>query len=335
MAEGRVKSTELSAIAAAIRSKNGSSTVYKPAEMAAAIAALPSAPTLQSLSVSTNGTYTPDDGVDGFSRVDVEVPTGGAREGGICPAVVSTIPYSVSTSGLANRSNGTWNIITEGFLPASAVGHQVLVLAETRSLSGITVSGFTQLYSAGLLTAFYGTLAEATSIEISATSQCYFSIVELDDRYEPAVYTNLCAALDNGATVNTSELKTANAFKVSAKLPSGYGILGLATNYDYSSADYRPSTWEVLNRLIGRPEICFRRPSGEYDAGGTAFFIKQNPASYNQYFLRGSVNGKIEDDTLNDPSGLTSVSSINDFKDVPTWNVVNLSIVFIRLQERS
>jgi len=37
MAEGRIKDSELSAIAAAIRSKNGSSTIYKPAEMAQAI----------------------------------------------------------------------------------------------------------------------------------------------------------------------------------------------------------------------------------------------------------------------------------------------------------
>ena len=39
-----------------------------------------SAPTLEILTVTENGTYTPNDGVDGFSEVIVEVPTGGGTD---------------------------------------------------------------------------------------------------------------------------------------------------------------------------------------------------------------------------------------------------------------
>lgn len=86
MAEGRIKNTELSAIAAAIRSKNGESTAYKPAEMAQAILDIPTgSAVLESLSVTQNGSYTPGTGVDGYSSVSVNVPNsyGSGDEGKI------------------------------------------------------------------------------------------------------------------------------------------------------------------------------------------------------------------------------------------------------------
>ena len=64
----------LTAIANAIRGKNGSSDTYKPGEMAAAITALPSAGTMIEKSISANGTYkAEDDDADGYSKVVVSV----------------------------------------------------------------------------------------------------------------------------------------------------------------------------------------------------------------------------------------------------------------------
>jgi hypothetical protein len=74
MAEGRIKNTELSAIAAAIRSKNGESTVYKPGEMAQAILDISGgSAVIESKSITANGTYTAPTGVDGYSPVVVDV----------------------------------------------------------------------------------------------------------------------------------------------------------------------------------------------------------------------------------------------------------------------
>lgn len=75
MAEGRIKNTELAAIAAAIRSQNGESTVYKPAEMAQAILDIPTggSSVIESKSITENGTYTAPTGVDGYSPVTVAV----------------------------------------------------------------------------------------------------------------------------------------------------------------------------------------------------------------------------------------------------------------------
>lgn len=72
MAVGRIKSTELAAIAAAIRAKNGASTVYKPGEMAAAITNIPTGypePT-GTISITENGTQNVKD----YLSADVNVP---------------------------------------------------------------------------------------------------------------------------------------------------------------------------------------------------------------------------------------------------------------------
>ena len=65
-------------IASAIRSKNEESTRYKPGDMARAIRLIPTGggSVLETLTVTENGLYTPDDGVDGYSTVTVSVSTG-------------------------------------------------------------------------------------------------------------------------------------------------------------------------------------------------------------------------------------------------------------------
>lgn len=68
------KEETLQAIADAIRTKNGLTLKYKPGEMAAAILAIKTAPTLQSISVDpteSQQTKTPPAGVDGYNSVTV------------------------------------------------------------------------------------------------------------------------------------------------------------------------------------------------------------------------------------------------------------------------
>ena len=79
MAKVLVNESSLTGIADAIRSKNGSTDTYKPSEMAAAITAISGAaePVIEALEVTSNGTYTATDGVDGYSPITVNVPQDG------------------------------------------------------------------------------------------------------------------------------------------------------------------------------------------------------------------------------------------------------------------
>lgn len=81
MAKVRVTESSLENIADAIRAKLGVATEYKPGEMAAAIASIPTggSAVLEHLSVTQNGTYTPGAGVDGFDQVTVNVSGGGGH----------------------------------------------------------------------------------------------------------------------------------------------------------------------------------------------------------------------------------------------------------------
>ncbi len=64
-------------IASAIRAKNGTQNTYTTGQMAEAIRNIETQPDLEELSASENGTYTPSSGKDGFSRVNVNVQSGG------------------------------------------------------------------------------------------------------------------------------------------------------------------------------------------------------------------------------------------------------------------
>lgn len=79
MAKVLVNESSLTGIADAIRSKNGSTDTYKPSEMAAAITAISGGgePIIEALEVTSNGTYTAPDGVDGYSPVTVNLPQDG------------------------------------------------------------------------------------------------------------------------------------------------------------------------------------------------------------------------------------------------------------------
>ena len=80
MSKVLVNESSLTGIANAIRGKNGETTTYKPSEMAAAITAISGGadPVIEALSVTSNGTYTAPDGVDGYSPVTVNVPQDGS-----------------------------------------------------------------------------------------------------------------------------------------------------------------------------------------------------------------------------------------------------------------
>lgn len=119
MAEGRIKNTELSAIAAAIRSKNGESTVYKPAEMAQAIGDIPAGypePT-GTINITQNGTSNVKD----YASANVNVPNsyGQSDEG----KVVSGGELVAQTARTAEiTANGTYDTTTNNSVTVNVSG---------------------------------------------------------------------------------------------------------------------------------------------------------------------------------------------------------------------
>lgn len=127
MAEGRIKDSELAAIAAAIRSKNGGSTVYKPGDMAQAILDIPTggSAVIESKSITQNGTYTAPTGVDGYSPITVDVPNSYSQsdEGKVVSngALVAQGSDTVTQNGIVDTTlikSLTVNVSGGGSLPS-------------------------------------------------------------------------------------------------------------------------------------------------------------------------------------------------------------------------
>ena len=106
MAKVLVNESSLTGIADAIRGKNGETTTYKPSEMAAAITAISGGgePVIEALSITSNGTYTAPDGVDGYSPVTVNVP----QDGGPPESA-----FVISDNCSYRFSNGGWDWFIE------------------------------------------------------------------------------------------------------------------------------------------------------------------------------------------------------------------------------
>ena len=108
MSKVLVNESSLTGIANAIRGKNGSTTTYKPSEMAAAITAISGGgePTIEALSITANGTYTAPDGVDGYSPVTVNVP----QDGGLPESA-----FVISENCDYRFANGGWDWFIENY----------------------------------------------------------------------------------------------------------------------------------------------------------------------------------------------------------------------------
>lgn len=76
MSKKLYEESNIQAIAAAIREKNGTQNTYTAAQMANAVRAITTQPNLEMLSVNQNGRYLPGAGKDGFSEVNVAVSGG-------------------------------------------------------------------------------------------------------------------------------------------------------------------------------------------------------------------------------------------------------------------
>ena len=121
MAIKTINDTHLTSIADAIRNKyiesgvdimdnNGEAPKYKASEMATAINNLPkgSEIVITALNVTENGTYTAPTGVNGYSPVTVNVPTGGG-------AGIPSEAFSISGDCQYRFANGGWDWFIENY----------------------------------------------------------------------------------------------------------------------------------------------------------------------------------------------------------------------------
>ena len=105
MAKVFIEETTLTAIGDAIREKEGSTELIPVTDMSTRISAISggSDPIIESLEITTNGTYTAPEGVDGYSPITVSVPQDGAP-------TAEELTFTGACSFLFAHNNWNWFI---------------------------------------------------------------------------------------------------------------------------------------------------------------------------------------------------------------------------------
>lgn len=159
MSKKLYEESNIQAIAASIRGKNGSATTYKVSEMADAIDNIPTGrtPVIESKSIGANGTYEAPTGVDGFSPVIVNVPSSsGIHVTSISRSsqptkIVYKAGESVNLAGFAvyvNYSNGAQRYVSYNSEPAKfSVSPTVLTVGTTYVTITYSEDGYSATYN--------------------------------------------------------------------------------------------------------------------------------------------------------------------------------------------
>ena len=238
-----VNGDDLTNIANKIRAKGQTSgSIAFPTGFVNAIDDLPDEPVLELLSVNSNGDYKPENGVDGFSRVIVDVQTGGEGQG--APYRGSTPPtaslgtdgdmYVQTVVGGSISSDGDC-YIDSGIIPNSLYCVEIMAALTSNTNGYDTIFGCRN-GSAGRFTARFdenvnGQLAVHKSSSPSSNYSFYTSSIRKSDML--GIYYKFTlkdAWYENDILQNAFKSSDVNAFP--------YSIYVFANNNAGGPSDY-------------------------------------------------------------------------------------------------
>lgn len=181
MSKKLYEESNIQAIAAAIREKNGTQNKYTAAQMANAVRAITTQPNLETLSVNQNGRYLPGAGKDGFSEVNVAVP------GGTPNLQSKTVTPSASQQTVQPDSgyDGLSSVVVNGDadLVAGNIKKNVEIFGVTGTYEGGGGSGIEILLNEHeYKTTSGGTFSYSKEIEIQTDGSYFVSLISYSNR---------------------------------------------------------------------------------------------------------------------------------------------------------